>query len=61
MDLGQSVSYQRYEFPVMNDTNYYELSEAIESAKGLADRHQLRYNAFESLYDSDLNEKTFIH
>lgn len=57
IDLSNVASYERDQFSPVNEDNYYELAEAINDAKALAKKYSLRYERFESRYNSELNEK----
>ncbi|MBD0788185.1 hypothetical protein HUO09_17660 [Vibrio sp. Y2-5] len=56
IDLAQSVSYQRSEWTSVNDENFHDRDEAIETAKALAVKYSLTYLPFESRYNSNLSE-----
>lgn len=60
IDLARIVDYQRNDWLAVNDENFNDPTMAIEYAKALAKQHGLVYEAFESRYDSSLNEKLFL-
>lgn len=60
IDLDHAVSYQRSDWNVVNDENFYVRDEAIEYARKLADKYNLRYELFDSRYDSSLSEREIL-
>lgn len=56
IDLASCVSNERSEWLAVNDQDFSERDEAIEYARGLAQKYGLRYVPFESRYNKDLNE-----
>ena len=56
IDLSYSASYERDDWDCY-DENIYELDEAIGYARSIAKRLSLKYDVFESRYDSTLDEK----
>jgi len=56
IDLAICMRYERSDWMAVNDEDFYGRDEAIEHARALAEKYKLRYEPFESRYDSQLNE-----
>ena len=56
IDLSYSVDYERSDWMAVNDDNFSCHKEAIEYARALAEKYNLKYELFESRYNSALNE-----
>lgn len=56
IDMQFNVSYEREDFPVVNNETFTELSAAISYAKKLAAQEGFEYEPFRSRYSSALNE-----
>ncbi|WP_338924530.1 hypothetical protein V0M98_33485 (plasmid) [Pseudomonas silesiensis] len=56
IDLALAVAYERDQWKVVDDEDFYDLDEAIAHARGLAARNGLKYQPFESRYESSLDE-----
>lgn len=56
VDLQDCVSYERDEWRTVSNQDFDNHLEAIAHAKALAAKYGMRYEPFESRYNSDLNE-----
>lgn len=56
IDLAYSVDYQRNDWNVVDKKDFQDRDQAIAHAKDLALKHGLKYERFESRYNSALNE-----
>jgi len=56
IDLAFCVDYERDEFDYVNMENFDNHNDAIEYARELSDKYDLKYELFDSRYDSSLNE-----
>lgn len=59
IDLAHCVDYERDEWWVVDNENFNTPAEAINHAKRLASLNGLKYNRFDSRYDSSLSEPEY--
>lgn len=56
IDLDYCMDYERDEWSTVNKINYDVRDDAIRQARYLAKKYDLKYEMFESRYDSNMDE-----
>lgn len=61
IDESETLRYEKDNFSIVNDLEWYNAQEAIEYAKKLAEQNNLTYIPFESRYGQDSEEDNFLY
>ena len=60
IDLAYVVDYEKNDWDVASDEIFQKPDAAIEHARKLAKKYELRYELFDSRYDESLNERLVL-